>query len=140
MGTQGPPQYPFSMADYVEHARRGVVVFDGATGTYLQALDLGADDFGGPALEGCNEMLNVVRPEVVRQMHVDYLDAGADVVETNTFGSMGVPLAEYGLESRSYELSAAAASLARQAVDQVVAADPAGPAGWPARWARAPSR
>src|SRR5215213_545114 len=115
------------MADYVELARRGVVVFDGATGTYLQALELGADDFGGPALEGCNEMLNVTRPDVVSRMHLDYLDAGADVVETNTFGSMGVPLGEYGLTDRSYELSAAAAALARQAVDQVQGADPGRP-------------
>src|ERR1051325_5215581 len=112
------------MADFLELAQRGVVIYDGATGTYLQALELDADDFGGPALEGCNEMLTVTRPDVVRQMHLDYLAAGADVVETNTFGSFGVPLAEYGIAERAYELSATAAQLAREAVDATVSADP----------------
>ncbi|MEA3217217.1 MAG: 5-methyltetrahydrofolate--homocysteine methyltransferase, partial [Acidimicrobiia bacterium] len=115
------------MADFLEHARRGVVIYDGATGTFLQALDLHGDDFGGPAFEGCNELLNATRPDVVRQMHRAYLEAGADVVETNTFGSMAVPLGEYGIADRSYELSAAGAELARRAVAEVMAADPSKP-------------
>ena len=63
-----------------------IVVLDGATGTYLQSRDLGAVDFGGPAYEGCNEHLVLTRPDVVREMHEGYLAAGADVVETDTFG------------------------------------------------------
>ena len=115
------------MADFLELARRRVVIYDGATGTYLQALELTADDFGGPAFEGCNELLNATRPEVIRQMHLDYFAAGADVVETNTFGSFAGPLGEYGIAERAYELSATAASLARSAADEVIAADPSRP-------------
>ncbi len=64
-----------------------VVVFDGAFGTYVQDLDLTADDFGGPALEGCNEMLCLTRPDVIRGMHSAFFDVGVDVVETASFGS-----------------------------------------------------
>ena len=64
-----------------------VLVYDGATGTWLQGRDLTADDFGGPALEGCNEILVQTRPELIGEMHRDYLAAGADVIETNTFGA-----------------------------------------------------
>ena len=115
------------MADFLELARRRVVIYDGATGTYLQALDLTADDFGGPAFEGCNELLNATRPEVIRQMHLDYFAAGADVVETNTFGGFAGPLGEYGIAERAYELSAMSAQLARSAADEVIAADPSRP-------------
>ncbi len=112
------------MADYVALARRGVVIFDGATGTYLQGVQLSVDDYGGPNLEGCLEILNVNRPDVVLQMHRDYLDAGADVIETNSFGSFAVPLGEYQMPERAHELSFAAASLARQAADEAMAANP----------------
>ena len=115
------------MADIVEQARRSVVVYDGASGTYLQGLDLSADDFGGADFEGCNELLNVTRPEVVLEMHRQYLAAGADAIETNTFGSFAVPLGEYGVASRAYELSAAGAALARTAADEAIAADPSRP-------------
>jgi len=89
-----------------------VVVFDGAMGTSLQAQDLSIDDFQG--LEGCNEILSVSRPEAVRQVHDDFLSAGADVVETNTFGGVQVVLAEYGIAGRAHELALASARLARE--------------------------
>jgi 5-methyltetrahydrofolate--homocysteine methyltransferase len=89
-----------------------VVIFDGAAGTSLQRAGLGADDFGGPELEGCNEVLNVTRPDVVTAMHDSFLSVGVDVVETNTFGAFAVPLAEYGIAERAYELNRAAAVLA----------------------------
>jgi len=94
-----------------------VIIFDGATGTWLQSQRLTADDFGGPDLEGCNEILNATRPDVIEGLHRAYLDVGADVVETNTFGAFGVPLAEYGLQDRAYELAAAGASIARRVAD-----------------------
>ncbi len=93
------------------------VIFDGATGTWLQTQGLTADDFGGPDLEGCNELLNLRRPDVIERLHRSYLDVGADVVETNTFGAFGVPLAEYGLADRAYEIAAVGASIARRVAD-----------------------
>ena len=92
-----------------------VVVADGAMGTMLQAADLGLDDFEGH--EGCNEVLNVTRPDVVRGVHEAYLAAGADCVETNTFGANLSALGEYGLEDRIFELSEAGARIAREAAD-----------------------
>jgi 5-methyltetrahydrofolate--homocysteine methyltransferase len=92
-----------------------VLVLDGATGTALQARDLGAADFGGPELEGCNENLCATRPDVVADVHRGYLAAGADVVETNTFGSTPLVLAEYGLAERAFWLNRRAAELAREA-------------------------
>jgi 5-methyltetrahydrofolate--homocysteine methyltransferase len=90
-------------------------VLDGATGTALQARDLTAEDFGGPQLEGCNENLVITRPDVVLDIHRGYLEAGADIIETNTFGGTAIVLAEYGLQSRAYEINEQAARLARQA-------------------------
>ena len=106
-----------AVSDYLDAVNNRVVVFDGATGTWLQGQNLTADDFGGPDLEGCNEILNVTRPDVIERLHGAYLDVGADVVETNTFGAFGVPLAEYGLEDRVYEITAAGASIARATAD-----------------------
>ena len=110
-------------AAYLEAVRRRVVVFDGAMGTSLQLADLSAEDFGGPALEGCNEALVLTRPEVVGGVHRAFLDAGVDVVETNAFGAFRVVLAEYGLEDRVQDINLAAARIARAAVDDAVAGD-----------------
>ena len=93
-----------------------VVIADGAMGTALQAHDLSLDDFCG--LEGCNEILNVTRPDVVRGIHRAYLAAGADAVETNSFGANLANLAEYGIEDRIFELAEAAARLARESADE----------------------
>jgi 5-methyltetrahydrofolate--homocysteine methyltransferase len=89
-----------------------VVVADGAMGTMLQAADLSLDDFAG--LEGCNEILNVTRPDVVRGVHDAYFAAGSDAVETNTFGANFANLGEYGIAERIFELSEAGARLARE--------------------------
>src|SRR5437879_8158779 len=94
---------------------RRILVLDGAMGTMIQAAGLGADDFGGERYEGCNEHLNLTRPDVIRRIHAAYLDAGADVVSTNTFGCAPYVLAEYGLGERAYEIARAGAILARQA-------------------------
>ncbi len=92
-----------------------ILVADGAMGTMLQAADLSLDDFEGH--EGCNEVLNVTRPDVVRAVHEEYLQAGADCIETNTFGANLANLGEYGIEHRIAELSEAGARLAREAAD-----------------------
>ncbi|HEX9992011.1 MAG TPA: methionine synthase [Acidimicrobiales bacterium] len=99
---------------YLDAVRERVVVFDGATGTNIQLRHLGPDDFGGPELEGCNEILAVTRPDVVADVHRSFLDVGVDVVETDTFGAFAVPLAEYGLADRAHELNVAAARIARE--------------------------
>src|SRR3954464_10740157 len=102
------------MQSYLDAARERVVIYDGAFGTYVQTQDLTADDFGGPQLEGCNELLVVTRPDVIRSMHAAFLDAGVDVLETASFGSFSVPLAEYGIPGRAEELSRVAATLAKE--------------------------
>src|ERR1035437_8117902 len=96
-----------------------VLVLDGAMGTMLQQRDLTAEDFGGAALEGCNENLVRTRPDVVLDIHRKYFAAGSDIVETNSFGSTPIVLAEYGLAKDAHELSFLAAKLARQAADEV---------------------
>ena len=93
-----------------------VVVADGAMGTMLQNSDLTIEDF--EHLEGCNEIINVTRPEVVGAIHDAYFEAGADAVETNTFGCNWANLAEYDIEARIYELSKAGALIARESADK----------------------
>ncbi len=99
---------------YLEAVNERVIVFDGAFGTFVQGLDLGPDDFGGPALEGCNEMLCLTRPDVIRSMHEAFLAVGVDAIETASFGSFSTVLTEYDIPERAYELNVAAASLARE--------------------------
>src|SRR5579862_1974485 len=107
------------MSDYLRLLRERVLVFDGAMGTQLMALELSADDFGGPRLHGCNEALVLTRPEVIREIHVAYLQAGADVVETDSFMGSRLKLEEYGLGDRTHEVNLSAAQLARQACDAI---------------------
>ncbi len=97
---------------------RPVLVFDGATGTSLQQMDLSAADFGGPALEGCNENLVFTRPDAVQAVHRQFLEVGADVIETDTFGAASIVLAEYGLEEQAFAINKRAAELARQVADE----------------------
>jgi len=94
-----------------------ILVLDGAMGTAIQAHDLTADDFGGPALDGCNEHLVLTRPDVIEGIHRGYIEAGADIVETDTFGGTRIVLAEYALQDKVYEINFAGAQLARKAAD-----------------------
>ena len=102
--------------EHLHSPNRPVIVFDGAMGTSLQTQNLTAEDFGGPEYEGCNEYLVETKPEAVEKVHRGFLEVGADVVETDTFGGTSIVLAEYGIADRAYELNKKAAELAKRVV------------------------
>jgi 5-methyltetrahydrofolate--homocysteine methyltransferase len=106
------------MSDYLRLLDERVLVFDGAMGTQLMALELTAGDFGGERYQGCNEALVLTRPELIRRVHESYLEAGADVVETDTFTASRLKLDEYSLGDRVGEINRNAARLAREACDK----------------------
>ena len=101
--------------DFLAALRERVLVFDGAMGTMLQAAGLSLDDYQGK--EGCSEILCVTRPDVVQGIHAAYFEAGADAVETNSFGSSAIVLGEYDMADRVVELNRTAARLAREVAD-----------------------
>lgn len=103
--------------------REQVLVLDGAMGTAIQDLDLDEEDFGGESLAGCNEVLVETRPASIRQIHREYLEAGADCIETDTFGGTPLVLAEYDIADRAEELNFIAAKLAREEVDRATTPD-----------------
>ena len=111
------------MKSYLETVRERVVIYDGATGTNLQLRELSAHDFGGESLEGCNEMLCITRPAVVQELHRSFLEVGVDVVETNSFGSLPIVLAEYQIADRAEELARASARLAKEVASGYSTAD-----------------
>ncbi|MGB2869640.1 MAG: homocysteine S-methyltransferase family protein, partial [Bacteroidota bacterium] len=102
------------MSLFLQILREKVIVFDGATGTHLQGQNLTPDDFGGENLAGCNEYLVISKPSAVENVHRDYLEAGCDVIETDSFGSTSIVLAEYGLQDKAYELNFKAAQIAKR--------------------------
>jgi len=95
-----------------------IVVLDGAAGTSIQNMHLQASDFGDPQLDGCNENLVRTRPDNIRKLHQSFLAAGADIIETNTFGATSIVLAEYGLQHDAHELNRIASELARTEADR----------------------
>jgi 5-methyltetrahydrofolate--homocysteine methyltransferase len=101
-----------------ELLRERILVLDGAMGTMLQQQNLTAADFGGPRLEGCNENLVMTRPDVVLSIHRKYLEAGADIVETDSFGGTPIVLGEYALREQARQINRRAAELARRAADE----------------------
>ncbi len=112
-----------AVKSYLETVRERVVIYDGATGTNLQLRELSAHDFGGESLEGCNEMLCITRPAVVQELHRSFLEVGVDVVETNSFGSLPIVLAEYQIADRAEELARASARLAKEVASGYSTAD-----------------
>jgi 5-methyltetrahydrofolate--homocysteine methyltransferase len=104
------------MSDFLKAVAERVVVYDGAMGTNIQLRQPSVDDFWGK--EGCNELLVLSRPDIIRDIHASFFAVGCDVVETNTFGSTSVVLAEYQLESKVGELNRVAVKLAREAAQQ----------------------
>ncbi|MGE0681469.1 MAG: methionine synthase [Candidatus Binatia bacterium] len=93
--------------------RERIFLFDGAMGTSIQALQLEAAAFGGPEYDGCNEYLVLTAPQVIAGIHDSFLKAGSDIIETDTFGSTHIVLAEYGLQDKALEFNRAAAQLAK---------------------------
>ena len=111
--------------------RERILIIDGAMGTMIQRYQMDENDFRGNRfqdwqrdLKGNNDLLNITRPEVIEEIHRQYLEAGADIIETNTFNSQSISLADYGMESLGYELNVAGAQRARAAADTVMAAEP----------------
>lgn len=101
-----------------EQMKKKIIIMDGAMGTMLQQASLTATDFGGEEYEGCNEYLNLTAPQVIEAIHRQYLKAGADIIETNTFGATEIVLDDYGLGSKSYEINKIAAEIARKTVEE----------------------
>src|SRR6266498_164447 len=113
------------MANFLDTLKERIVVFDGAMGTNIQVQNLTPDDFGG--LDGCNEYLVVTKPEAVEKVHAGFLDAGCDVVETDTFGATSIVLAEYDIADKAYELNLKATQIAKRVASDYSKTD------WP-RW------
>jgi len=101
-----------------EELGKRILILDGAMGTMIQQANLSEADFGGEALDGCNEMLVLTRPDVISGIHEAYLAAGADIIETNTFGATSVVLLEYDIPEKAREINLVAAKLARDACDK----------------------
>ncbi|HEY4671840.1 MAG TPA: homocysteine S-methyltransferase family protein, partial [Gemmatimonadaceae bacterium] len=108
---------------YLDELKRRVLVYDGAMGTNIQRYNLSAEDFGGRALEGCNDYLVITRPDVIQAIHESFLAVGCDVVETCTFQSTPRRLHEWGLGDKVREINVAAARLARAACDKFATPD-----------------
>jgi 5-methyltetrahydrofolate--homocysteine methyltransferase len=111
--TERPIESP-----YLQALKRRVLIYDGAMGTNIQRYNLSAEDFGGKALEGCNDNLVLTRPDVIQAIHESFLAVGCDVVETCTFQSTPRRLKEWGLGDKVREINVAAARIARAAADK----------------------
>lgn len=113
------PRSFWLVSKYLNTLKQKTLVFDGAMGTSLFAYDLSVEDYGGAQFEGCPENLNYSKPEIIQEIHRKFLEAGADVIETNSFGGSKIVLAEYGLEDKAYEINKLAARLAREVADEI---------------------
>jgi 5-methyltetrahydrofolate--homocysteine methyltransferase len=111
------------MTRILDILRERVLVYDGAMGTQIQARELSPEDYGSKRLEGCNDHLSLTRPDVVEAIHAAYFDAGADVVETNSFQASRLRLEEWGIGEKTPDVNRAAASIARRVADRYQAAD-----------------
>ncbi|MCS7060048.1 MAG: methionine synthase [Anaerolineae bacterium] len=114
---------------YLRALAERAILFDGAMGTSIQKYNLAPEDFGGARYFGCNDYLSITRPDVIAEIHRAYIEAGADVLETNTFRSNRITMAEYGLQDRILEINRAAAQLARRVAGDQFVAGSIGPSG-----------
>jgi 5-methyltetrahydrofolate--homocysteine methyltransferase len=103
---------------FQKQLKQKILVLDGAMGTMLQEANLTAEDFGGEEYEGCNEYLTLTAPSVIKSIHEAYLEAGADIIETNTFGATDIVLDEYNLGHQAELINQTAAKIARKAADK----------------------
>ena len=101
---------------YLQRDDKPIIIFDGGTGTSFQNMNLTSSDFGGEELEGCNENLVLSNPKAVEAVHKSFLEAGCDVIETNTFGASSVVLEEYNIADKAYEINKKAAVIAKSCV------------------------
>jgi len=111
--------------DIRKELEKRILVIDGAMGTMIQRYQLTEEDFRGERfknhpsdLKGNNDLLNITRPDVIKAIHQEYIDAGADIIETNTFSTQRISLADYHMEELGYELSYEGARIAREVVDE----------------------
>jgi len=120
--------------DIRQELKKRILVIDGAMGTMIQRYQLTEEDFRGARfrdhksdLKGNNDLLNITRPDVIKAIHAEYLDAGADIIETNTFSTQRISLADYHMEDLAYELSYEGARIAREAADEYTQKTPGKP-------------
>ncbi|HEY6539312.1 MAG TPA: homocysteine S-methyltransferase family protein, partial [Ktedonobacteraceae bacterium] len=106
------------MSNYLDTLAQRILIFDGAMGTNIQRYQLTAQDYGGQATEGCNEYLVLAKPSVIEEIHSGFLEAGCDVIETDSFTGSRIKLDEYGIGNLTYEVNLAAAQLARRLADR----------------------
>src|SRR6478672_2446400 len=106
-----------SKQSYLDSLKQRVLIFDGAMGTSVQRYNLTPEQFGGAQFEGCNDYLAVTNPRVIEEIHASFMEAGADVLETSTFGSTRLKLDEYGIGEEVYHQNFTAAQLARKVAD-----------------------
>ncbi len=106
-----------------ELMQKRVVIFDGAMGTSIQNFNLSAYDFGGGEYDGCNEYLNLMKPDVIEKIHAGFFEVGCDAVETNTFGATSLVLGEYGLAAQTYNINRTAAALAKKVANSFASPD-----------------
>ena len=123
--------------DIRKELEKRILVIDGAMGTMIQRYQLTEADFRGERfrdhasdLQGNNDLLNITRPDVIRAIHAEYLDAGADIIETNTFSTQVISLADYHLQELAYELSYEGARIAREVADEYTKKDPSKKSTW----------
>jgi len=120
--------------DIYRELQKRVLVLDGAMGTMIQREHLKEEDFRGSLfkdvsqeLSGNNDLLSITQPHIIRKIHESYLDAGADIIETNSFNANRISMADYGMEERVYEMNVAAAKIARKAADKFTVFTPGKP-------------
>ncbi|WP_342507201.1 methionine synthase [Sporosarcina sp. FSL K6-2383] len=106
------PRHPIE-----EQLQKRILIMDGAMGTMLQNANLSAEDFGGEEYDGCNEYLNIVKPDVLNRIHREYLEAGADIISTNTFGGTPIVLDDYDLGERAHDINFHAAQIAKKCAE-----------------------
>lgn len=114
--------------------KKRILVLDGAMGTMLQQYRFSEEDFRGPrfaahpvSLRGNNDLLSITKPHIIKEIHIKYLEAGADIIETNTFSSTSIAMADYAMEGLVYELNYESARIAREAADEYTLKDPSKP-------------
>lgn len=110
--------YKESYDNLTKDLNNKILLLDGAMGTMIQKENLTADDFGGEKYEGCNDYLVMTRPDVIKNIHKQYLKAGSDIIETNTFGALDIVLQDYNLQDKAFEMNKKAALLANEAIKE----------------------